>query len=79
LPQANLQEYIKYNPDVKILEESRPGLAKGFLFHLFQKPSAGISSMSRPKKRRNGSTRSRLKRQKTLPNCTSEPLRSKKD
>ena len=29
LPEANLQEYIKYSPDIKVAEESTPGLAAG--------------------------------------------------
>lgn len=29
LPEANLQEYIRLNPEVKVVEESRPGLAQG--------------------------------------------------
>lgn len=32
LPESNLQEYIKYNPDIKVYAESRPGLAACKIF-----------------------------------------------
>lgn len=44
LPEANLQEYIRLNPNVKVVEESTPGYAERNFFSHLQNNMADHSS-----------------------------------